>query len=99
MKKILTMKQEAFCQAYVETNNPILSYRAAYNVRSKHTDADVEWFAGNVMAKPKITARIAELRKEQSPLILTADDKTFKDSAPGPTPFWELVCRFFKFGS
>mgnify|MGYP003122663401 CR=1 FL=1 len=99
MKKTLTAKQEAFCQAYVETNNPILSYRAVYNVRPKHTDADVDWFADNVMAKPKITARIAELRKEQSTLVLTADDKALEDSAPGPTPFWELVCRFFKFRS
>ena len=99
MKKILTMKQEAFCQAYVETNNPILSYRAAYNVRSKHTDADVEWFAGNVMAKPKITARIAELREEQSTFVLPTQHKSLEDSAPGPAPFWEFICRFFKFRS
>ena len=99
MKKTLTEKQEAFCRAYVETNNPILSYRAAYNVRPKHTDADVKWFAGNVITKPKITARIAELREEQSTFVLPTQHQSLEDSAPGPTPFWELICRFFKFRS
>jgi hypothetical protein len=96
MKKTLTAKQEAFCQAYMRTKNADEAYRRAYNVSAKTTAKSVRYFAESKMENPKIVARLEELEKEQSSLILAADDKPLEDAAPGSTPLWELICRPFK---
>jgi hypothetical protein len=96
MKKTLTEKQEAFCQAYMRTQDADEAYRRAYNVSAKTTAKSVRYFAESKLDNPKIVARLAELRKEQSPLILTADDKPLEDAAPSTSPLWELICRPFK---
>ena len=96
MKKTLTEKQEAFCQAYIRTQDADEAYRRAYNVSAKTTAKSVRYFAESKMENPKIIARLAELEKEQSSLILAADDKPLEDAAPGSTPLWELICRPFK---
>ena len=87
MKKILTAKQEAFCQAYMRTKNADEAYRRAYNVSAKTTAKSVRYFAESNMENPKIIARLAELEREQSPL---------EDATPGLTTLWELICRPFK---
>lgn len=96
MKKTLTAKQEAFCQAYMRTKDADEAYRRAYNVSAKTTAKSVRYFAESKMENPKIVARLEELEKEQSSLILAADDKPLEDAAPGSTPLWELICRPFK---
>ena len=96
MKKTLTEKQEAFCQAYMRTQDADEAYRRAYNVSAKTTAKSVRYFAESKMENPKIIARLAELENEQSPLILAADDKPLEDAAPGSPPLWELICRPFK---
>ena len=96
MKKTLTEKQEAVCQAYMRTQDADEAYRRAYNVSAKTTAKSVRYFAESKLDNPKIVARLAELENEQSSLILAADDKPLEDAAPSTSPFWELICRPFK---
>lgn len=58
----LTPKQENFCLAYLETGNASEAYRRSYDAE-KMSDATVNRSAKELMDNPKITARVAELRK------------------------------------
>ena len=58
----LTAKQEAFCLAYIETNNASEAYRRAYD-SSKMKPESANESASRLLADVKITARVAELRK------------------------------------
>lgn len=58
----LTPKQENFCLAYIEAGNASEAYRNSYNT-SKMNDATINRAAKELMDNPKITTRIAELRK------------------------------------
>lgn len=58
----LTAKQEAFCLAYIETNNASEAYRRAYD-SSKMKPESVNESASRLLADVKITARVAELRE------------------------------------
>ena len=58
----LTIKQEAFCLAYIETNNASEAYRRAYD-SSKMKPESVYESASRLLADVKITARLAELRE------------------------------------
>jgi len=57
----LTIKQEAFCLAYVESGSASAAYRVAYNA-SKMKPATVNRTAKELLDTPKITARIKELQ-------------------------------------
>ena len=57
----LTAKQEAFCLAYIETNNASEAYRQAYN-SSKMKPESVNESASRLLADVKITARLEQLR-------------------------------------
>lgn len=57
----LTAKQEAFCLAYIETNNASEAYRQAYS-SSKMKPESVNESASRLMADVKITARLEQLR-------------------------------------
>jgi phage terminase small subunit len=57
----LTIKQEAFAQAYIETGNASEAYRRAYNA-GKMKPATVNRKAVELLENGKITARIAELQ-------------------------------------
>ena len=57
----LTPKQEAFCLAYIETDNASEAYRRAYN--SKHMKPEtINRKAKELKDNGKVTARLAELR-------------------------------------
>lgn len=58
--KSLTVKQEAFCQAYMETSNATEAYRRAYNYE-KMKPASVNRKAFEVMENVNIAARLVEL--------------------------------------
>lgn len=58
----LTAKQEAFCLAYIETNNASEAYRRSYD-SSKMKPESVYESASRLLADVKITARLAELRE------------------------------------
>lgn len=56
----LTIKQEAFCQRYIETGNASEAYRLAYAPKGK--PETVARSAHELFGNPKVTARIDELR-------------------------------------
>jgi phage terminase small subunit len=59
----LTLKQEAFCQAYIEKGNQSEAYRQAYNAHGMKPET-VRRAATELFGNPKITARLAELQGE-----------------------------------
>ena len=70
----LTIKQETFCQAYIETGNASEAYRRAYKVGTQKTET-VNRTAFDLTQNPKITARLAELKAEHAKRHnLTVDD-------------------------
>ena len=60
---MITAKQEAFCQALLAGRSQSDAYRDAYNTKSGSTAGAIPVSASRLMADPKITIRIAELRK------------------------------------
>ncbi len=59
----LTLKQEAFCQAYIETGNASEAYRTAYAADKMKTES-VNRKAKELLDNGKIAARIADLQGE-----------------------------------
>ncbi|HHD7737785.1 TPA: terminase small subunit [Providencia rettgeri] len=60
----LTLKQEAFCQAYIENKgNASEAYRAAY-AAGKMKSETVNKRASELLANGEITGRVAELQQE-----------------------------------
>ncbi len=59
----LTIKQEAFCQAYIETGNASQAYRTAYAADKMKTDS-INRKAKELIDNGKIAARVAELQEE-----------------------------------
>ncbi|MEQ5030370.1 terminase small subunit [Morganella morganii] len=59
----LTVKQEKFCQAYVETGNASEAYRSAYSA-DKMKAATVNSKAYELLNNGEITVRVAELQQE-----------------------------------
>jgi phage terminase small subunit len=57
----LTLKQEAFCLAYIETGNASEAYRRAYHA-SQMSAAAIDVEACRLLGHPKIAPRIAELQ-------------------------------------
>jgi hypothetical protein len=60
---MITVKQEAFCQALLAGRSQSDAYRDAYNTKPSSTAGAIAVSASRLMADPKITIRIAELRK------------------------------------
>ena len=58
----LTIKQEAFARAYVETGNASEAYRRAYDAARMKPESVYE-SASRLLAGVKIAARLAELRE------------------------------------
>lgn len=59
----LTIKQEAFCQAYIETGNASEAYRKAY-VADKMKTESINRKAKELLDNGKVAARLVELRGE-----------------------------------
>lgn len=59
----LTIKQEAFCQAYIETGNASEAYRTAY-AADKMKPETVNRNAKSLLDNNKIATRVAELHGE-----------------------------------
>lgn len=99
-KNGLTYQQEQFCQyvvdAYGNDTRGILvaAYRKAYNCKS---DAKVEthWSsASRLMSDPKVTARIEQLRQEQSRLATISRERIISDDVSiidlDPLDLWTI---------
>lgn len=70
----LTAKQEAFCQAYIETGNASEAYRQAY-AAGKMKAESIRANAGKLLGNTTITLRISELRnKALERHAVTVDD-------------------------
>jgi phage terminase small subunit len=59
---MLTLKQDNFVLAYIETGNATEAYRRAYDTK-KMNEATINRSAKELLDNPKISARVAELRK------------------------------------
>jgi phage terminase small subunit len=59
--KPLTMKQEKFCQAYVETGNASEAYRRAYDASKTKPDV-IHVKASQLLADGRLSVRVAELK-------------------------------------
>lgn len=59
----LTVKQESFCLAYIETGNASEAYRQVYNC-SRMKPATINRKAAELLENGKITARLEELQAE-----------------------------------
>lgn len=58
----LTVKQEAFCQAYVETGNASEAYRRAYPKSQKWADTSVTVNASKMLKNADVLLRVGELK-------------------------------------
>lgn len=59
----LTLKQDAFAMAYMETGNACEAYRRVYNSK-RMKQKTIERTAFELFQNPKVTARLSELRDE-----------------------------------
>lgn len=59
----LTIKQEAFCQAYIETGNASEAYRTAYAADKMKAEA-IHVKASELLSNGKISVRVKELQGE-----------------------------------
>ena len=72
---MLTAKQEKFVNCIIEGMSQADAYRSAYNT-SRMTDKTIHESASKLMADPKISTRVAELRgKLSSNSIMTAQER------------------------
>lgn len=70
----LTMKQEAFCRAYIETGNASEAYRRSYNAGNMKPET-INRKAKEVVDNGKVSARMAELKAEHAERHrMTVDD-------------------------
>ena len=76
MSRRLTIKQEKFCNFYIETGNASEAYRRAYDCKNKGG----EWLAvkaNELLKNGNISVRVEELQQEQQR----------KSAATKPRPF------------
>lgn len=64
-QKSLTVKQEVFCTAYIETGNASEAYRQVYDAQNMNA-ATINRKAFELTANGKITARLDELRTQHA---------------------------------
>lgn len=57
----LTLKQDAFCLAYIETGNASEAYRRAYNAENMKPET-INVKASELLSSGKISVRVAELQ-------------------------------------
>lgn len=70
----LTLKQEAFCQAYIETGNASEAYRMAYQAEGMKPEV-VNVKAAELLKNGKVSVRVDELKEEhRNRHNLTVDD-------------------------
>ncbi|CAI2936255.1 terminase small subunit [Aminobacter niigataensis] len=68
----LTVKQEAFALAYVETGNASEAYRRSYEVGADTKPESVWQAASRVLADVKVSSRVKELQQEARDLVMVS---------------------------
>ena len=66
----LTMKQEAFALAYVETGNASEAYRRAYNVKPTTKPENIHCNASQLLSDTRVAQRVAELQERVSAKVI-----------------------------
>lgn len=80
MAKGLTIKQERFCQKYLECGNASEAYRFAYNVENMKP-ATIGRKAAEVMANGTITAKLKSLRAKSEDKFEITKNRLLKEAA------------------
>jgi len=75
----LTPKQEAFALVYVETGNAAEAYRRAYDVKAATLHSTIYSAASRLLADPKISARILQLRDQAAAMTLYTVRAAFEE--------------------
>jgi hypothetical protein len=70
MSRLLTLKQEAFCQKFIELKDASKAYRACYNVKPTTKPTTIWRTAKSILDNPKVAARIEELRKPAADAVI-----------------------------
>lgn len=78
--KDLSIKQELFCNYYLECGNASEAYRRAYSCKG-WTDKSVWESASKLLNNPKVTPRIKELQEEMKSQSDISKDKILKELA------------------
>ncbi|AWC25607.1 Terminase small subunit [Aminobacter sp. MSH1] len=68
----LTVKQEGFALAYVETGNASEAYRRSHDVGADTKPETVWSEASRLLANPKVSARVKELQQEARDLTMVS---------------------------
>lgn len=76
----LTIKQENFCNYYVECGNASEAYRRAYNA-GKMTDKQVWEESSKLLNNPKVTQRVEELKSELSSMANVTKERIINELA------------------
>jgi phage terminase small subunit len=76
----LTLKQEAFCRAYIKTGNASEAYRLSYDAKSMK-DAAVHVKASELLKNGKVTVRVAEIQAEAAKRNDISTDKVLRELA------------------
>jgi hypothetical protein len=99
----LTLKQEAFVLAYIETGNASEAYRRAYNAKGTSSEA-VHVNACRLLKNPKVALRIAEFHERaEVETLLTLEGhmeelKTLREMAKGAGQFSAAISAEVKRG-
>ena len=74
----LTIKQENFCNYYVECGNASEAYRRAYNA-GRMKDKQIWEEASKLLSTPKVSQRVAELRKQANEISKLTKERILKE--------------------
>lgn len=75
----LTEKQEAFARAYFEHGNAAEAYRTAYDVEPNARDSWIYVEACQLLDNPKVSLRLADLRKQAERLSIFTRQKAMDE--------------------
>lgn len=76
----LTPKQEAFCQAFIETGNASAAYRRAYNASRMKSDV-ITVKASELLSSGNVAVRVAELRHSLAERCDASNEKVIREVA------------------
>lgn len=76
----LTPKQEAFCQAFIETGNASEAYRRAYNASRMKSDV-ITVKASELLSSGNVAVRVAELRHSLAERCDASNEKVIREVA------------------
>lgn len=75
----ITIKQDAFALAYMETSNAAEAYRRAYDVAPDAMDSWIYVEACQLLDNPKVSLRIKELQDQAAKMSLFTVSQAYKE--------------------